>query len=63
MVDTGAAHEVGQKVDLNQQRLDLADTRGFAVPGAGQVRRAAMASLGRTWITDLWRTATRGARL
>ena len=63
MVDTGAAHEVGQKVDLNQLRLDLADTRGFAAPGAGQARRAAMASLGRSWITDLWRTATRGARL
>jgi [protein-PII] uridylyltransferase len=63
MVDTGATHEVGQKVDLNQQRLDLADTRGFAAPGAGQERRAAMAALGRTWITDIWRAATRGARL
>jgi len=63
MVDTGATREVGQKVDLNQQRLDLADTRGFAAPGAGQERRSAMAALGRTWIADIWREATRGARL
>jgi len=63
MVDTGATREVGQKVDLNQQRLDLADTRGFAAPGAGQERRFAMAALGRTWIADIWREATRGARL
>jgi hypothetical protein len=34
MVDTSATNEVGQKVDFNQQRLDLADTRGFAAPGA-----------------------------
>jgi len=61
MVDTSATHEVGQKVDLNQQRLHLADTRGFAAPGAGQVRRAALAGLGRTWITDIWSAATRGA--
>ncbi len=63
MGDSGAAHEVGQKVDLNQRRLDLADTRGFTAPGAGQVRRSAMAELGRTWIADLWKTATFGARL
>jgi len=63
MVDTSATDEVGLKVDLNQRRLDLADTRGFAAPGAGQVRRAAMAALGRTWITDVWSVATRGARL
>ncbi len=63
MVDTGATREVGPKVDLNQQRLDLADTRGFAAPGAGQERRSAMAALGRTWIADIWREATRGARL
>lgn len=63
MVDTGATPAVGQKVDLNQQRLDLADTRGFTAPGAGQARRAAMATLGRTWVTDVWRSATHGARL
>lgn len=63
MVDTGAAHEVGQKVDLNQQRLHLADTRGFTASGAGQVRRAAIAALGRTWISDVWSAATHGARL
>jgi [protein-PII] uridylyltransferase len=63
MVDTSSTNEVGHKVDFNQQRLDLADTRGFAAPGAGQERRSAMAGLSRTWITDLWRTATRGARM
>src|SRR5471030_144877 len=63
MVDTSATNEVGHKVDFNQQRLDLADTRGFAAPGAGEERRTAMAGLSRTWITDLWRTATRGARM
>lgn len=63
MGDSSAAHEVGQKVDLNQQRLDLADTRGFTAPGAGQVRRSAMAELGRTWIADIWNAATFGARL
>ena len=52
-----------QKVDLNQQRLDLADTRSFAAPGAGTARRAAMASLSRTWIIEVWNAATRGARL
>ena len=62
MVDTSATNEVGQKVDFNQQRLDLADTRGFAAPGAGPERRLAMAELGRTWIMDVWNAATRGAR-
>jgi [protein-PII] uridylyltransferase len=54
---------MGQKVDVNQQRLDLADTRGFTAPGAGQARRAAMAALGRTWITDVWSAATHGGRV
>jgi [protein-PII] uridylyltransferase len=63
MVDASSTNEVGHKVDFNQQRLDLADTRGFAAPGAGPERRSAMAGLSRTWITDLWRTATRGARM
>jgi [protein-PII] uridylyltransferase len=62
MVDTSATNEVGQKVDFNQQRLDLADTRGFAAPGVGPERRLAMAELGRTWIMDVWNAATRGAR-
>jgi [protein-PII] uridylyltransferase len=62
MVDTSATNEAGQKVDFNQQRLDLADTRGFAAPGAGPERRSAMADLGRTWITEVWSAATRGAR-
>lgn len=63
MVDTSATNEIGQKVDFNQQRLHLADTRGFAAPGAGPERRSAMAELGRTWIVDVWNEATRGARM
>ena len=62
MVDTNAAHTIGEMVDLNQQRLDLADTRGFTAPGAGQARRLAIAALGRSWITDIWSAATHGAR-
>src|SRR5665811_410798 len=55
---------VGQteKVDLNQQRLDLAGTRGFTAPGAGEARRAAMAELSRVWIHEIWTAATYGAR-
>ncbi len=57
--------ELGQteKVDLNQQRLDLAGVGGFTAPGAGQARRAAMADLSRVWINDVWREATYGARM
>jgi [protein-PII] uridylyltransferase len=51
-----------QKVDLNRQRLDLADTRGFTSPGAGQVRRDAMANLSRSWIREVWSEATNGGR-
>ncbi len=51
-----------EKVDLNQQRLDLAGTRGFTAPGAGPVRRAAMEELSRSWIRGLWMAATYGAR-
>jgi [protein-PII] uridylyltransferase len=63
MMGARATQKVVQKVDVNQQRLDLADTRGFAAPGAGQGRRAALAALSRTWITDIWSAATHGARL
>jgi len=52
-----------QKVDLNQQRLDLANTRGFTAPGAGQARRVALAELSRAWIGEVWREATHGARV
>src|SRR5450631_2231224 len=57
--------EVGQaeRVDLNQQRLNLAGTRGFTAPGAGQVRRAAIAELSRRWIHEVWMAATYGARM
>ena len=59
----GQTEEMDQKVDLDQQRLDLAGTRGFNAPGAGLVRRAAMTDLSRAWITQIWSAATRGARL
>ncbi|HEY5247493.1 MAG TPA: [protein-PII] uridylyltransferase, partial [Dermatophilaceae bacterium] len=57
--------ELGQaeRVDLNQQRLDLAGTRGFAAPGAGPARRAAIAELSRAWVCEVWLTATYGARM
>jgi [protein-PII] uridylyltransferase len=52
-----------EKVDLNQQRLDLAGARGFTAPGAGQARRAAMAELSSLWIAEIWNAATRGSRM
>jgi [protein-PII] uridylyltransferase len=52
-----------EKVDLNQQRLDLAGTGGFTAPGAGQARRAAMAELSAAWIGEIWNTATMGSRM
>jgi len=57
--------ELGQteRVDLNQQRLDLAGAGGFTAPGAGQARRAAIAQLSRGWVTQVWTAATYGARL
>jgi len=58
-----ARTSVTQKVDLNQQRLDLADTRGFTAPGAGEARRAAMAALSRSWIGEVWSAATQGVPL
>jgi len=52
-----------EKVDLNQQRLDLAGAGGFTAPGAGEARRAAMAELSRVWIHEVWAAATYGARM
>ncbi|MDQ1482490.1 MAG: [protein-PII] uridylyltransferase [Actinomycetota bacterium] len=52
-----------EKVDLNQQRLDLAGARGFTAPGAGLARRASMAELSRDWVNDIWVAATYGARM
>ncbi|MEI2765788.1 MAG: [protein-PII] uridylyltransferase [Dermatophilaceae bacterium] len=46
--------------DVAARRLDLAGTRDFAVPGAGQVRRAALAAFGRQWLTRVWDQATDG---
>jgi len=59
----GQTQKVDQKVDLNQQRLGLANTRGFTDPGAGQGRRAALVELSRGWIGEVWSAATSGARL
>jgi len=52
-----------QKVDLNQRRLQLAGTRGFTAPGAGEARRSAIAELSRSWIREVWGAATDGARM
>lgn len=46
--------------DLAARRLDLAGTRGFAVPGAGPQRRQALARFGRDWLHGQWDTATGG---
>jgi [protein-PII] uridylyltransferase len=62
MAKTSESQNVDNRVDLNQQRLDLADTRGFTAPGAGEARRAAIADLSRSWIRGVWSAATNGAR-
>ncbi|MEO3935759.1 [protein-PII] uridylyltransferase [Dermatophilaceae bacterium Soc4.6] len=46
--------------DVTARRLDLAGTRSFAAPGAGEVRRVALADFGHTWLTELWGHATDG---
>ncbi|WP_338751289.1 [protein-PII] uridylyltransferase [Janibacter alittae] len=43
--------------DIRTQRLDLAGTRVFATPGAGPVRRAAIAGATRAWLTDVYTDA------
>lgn len=43
--------------DIRAARLDLAGTREFSTPGAGEARRAAIASATRNWLTDLYREA------
>lgn len=43
--------------DIRAARLDLAGTREFSTPGAGPVRRAAIATATRSWLTDLYREA------
>ncbi len=46
------------KTELTKVRLDLADTRAFAQPGAGARRRDALAGFGRDWLAGLWAEAT-----
>lgn len=48
--------------DVTARRLDLAGTRTFAAPGAGPVRRRALAEFGFGWLQDLWREAWAGRR-
>ena len=62
MMGLSRAEKVDHKMDLNQRRLDRAGARGFNAPGAGPVRRAAMAELSRGWISEIWIEATRGGR-
>lgn len=49
-----------EEKDLSARRLDLADTRGFAAPGAGPARRRALAAFGHDWLRGIWEEATRG---
>lgn len=44
--------EIG--ADLRATRLDLAGTREFTLPGAGPVRRSAIADATRAWLTELY---------
>lgn len=48
--------------DVTTRRLDLAGTRDFATPGAGRVRRRAIAEFGFGWLQGLWREACAGRR-
>ncbi|HKX67194.1 MAG TPA: [protein-PII] uridylyltransferase [Intrasporangium sp.] len=48
--------------DVTTRRLDLAGTRGFATPGAGRLRRRAIAEFGFGWLQQLWREACAGRR-
>ena len=43
--------------DMRSARLDLAGTREFTLPGAGEARRAAIGEATRSWLTDLYREA------
>ncbi len=49
--------------EIGSRRLDLAGTRDFHVPGAGQGRRASLSAFNRDWLGQVWREATGGARL
>jgi [protein-PII] uridylyltransferase len=45
---------------LAARRLDVAGARGFAAPGAGHARRAAVTTLTRDWLADVWEQALAG---
>ncbi|MCA0290365.1 MAG: [protein-PII] uridylyltransferase [Actinobacteria bacterium] len=49
--------------DVSGARLDLAGTRAFTAPGAGQARRAAIAEFTTSWLRDIWAEATGGRSL
>ncbi len=53
-------HVTIEQTDLAARRLDLAGARGFDAPGAGQVRREAIASLTRDWLGQVWTQALDG---
>lgn len=48
---------------IDQERLDLAGTREFAIPGEGARRRERLAAYNRQVLADLWEEATSTARL
>lgn len=47
------------RADHMTERLDLAGTRDFTRPGAGEARRARLAAYGRQWLGGLWDEAIR----
>jgi [protein-PII] uridylyltransferase len=49
-----------EQTDLAARRLDLAGARGFDVPGAGEARRAAIATMTRDWLGQAWEQALDG---
>jgi [protein-PII] uridylyltransferase len=55
--------EMTESLDVTSKRLDLAGTRGFAAPGAGQARRAALSRFGRDWLGQMWDDATMGRQI
>ncbi|MFC6706254.1 [protein-PII] uridylyltransferase [Flexivirga alba] len=46
---------------VDQERLDLAGTREFAIPGEGARRRARLAAYNRQLLAELWKEATSAA--
>ena len=48
---------------IGSRRLDLAGTRDFSVAGAGPARRAALSAFNRSWLAEVWQSATGGTQI